>query len=122
MPSAYEALQRLKAAQKVRREAKEKWDAAFDQFLEDSQRPLGLRDLMFALAVIARIVDRALESYKETSLPLTSGLNSDIGGAPRSRDRNRAQMKVFETLFHEVTRKVGFLPDNHCADLFRTRE
>jgi hypothetical protein len=60
MPSAYEALQRLKAAQKVRREAKEKWDAAFDQFLEDSQRPLGLRDLMFALAVIARIVDRAL--------------------------------------------------------------
>lgn len=41
--SAYETLKRLEAAQVARQVAKEKWDAAFDQFLDNSQRPLGLR-------------------------------------------------------------------------------
>jgi hypothetical protein len=36
-------LKQLEAAQAVRQAAKEKWDAAFDKFLDDSQRPLGLR-------------------------------------------------------------------------------
>lgn len=54
-PTAYDALEALKAARANLKPLKERLDDAFDKHLETSDRPITLRDLMFALAAIDQI-------------------------------------------------------------------
>jgi hypothetical protein len=63
--SAYEAGKRMKEAYEKKKPFKEALDAAFDGYLETSDRPITLRDLMFALAVIDEIASTMVERLEE---------------------------------------------------------
>lgn len=60
------ALDRERAeAMRGQERAQDAWNQAFDKFLETSNRPIGLRDLMFALAVHQHVMAQTLYAIRE---------------------------------------------------------
>jgi hypothetical protein len=64
-PTAYDALEACKAARANLKPLKERFDQAFDKHLETSDRPITLRDLMFALVAIDQIASTTVWRLEE---------------------------------------------------------